>query len=256
VAGILFIISAPSGSGKSTLVSELRKQVGGVEFAISWTTRPPRGSEEHGREYNFTTREEFERMISAGVFLEHAEVFGNLYGTARQSLEEARSAGHDLLLDIDVQGAAQVRATMPEAVSIFVLPPNPKVLRTRLRNRSRAEGIVNEEELYRRLREASKEIENYRNYSYILVNDILDRTVAQLEAIVLAERFYRNGESIAYRSRRVLEVAAACLQINSQERLKPVLEAFGTLDSSNQQLLNFDEDSDEEASDDEKEGLQ
>ena len=255
MAGILFIISAPSGSGKSTLVSELRKQVGGVEFAISWTTRPPRGSEEHGREYNFTTREEFERMISAGVFLEHAEVFGNLYGTARQSLEEARTAGHDLLLDIDVQGAAQVRATMPEAVSIFVLPPNPKVLRTRLRNRSRAEGIVNEEEIYRRLREASKEIENYRNYSYILVNDILDRTVAQLEAIVLAERFYRNSESIAYRSRRVLEVAAACLQINSQERLKPVLEAFGTLDSSNQQLLNFDEDSDEEASDDEKEGL-
>ena len=255
MAGILFIISAPSGSGKSTLVSELRKQVSGVEFAISWTTRPPRGSEEHGREYNFTTREEFERMISAGVFLEYAEVFGNLYGTARQSLEEARAAGHDLLLDIDVQGAAQVRANMAEAVSIFVLPPNPKVLRTRLRNRSRAEGIVNEEELYRRLREASKEIENYRNYSYILVNDILDRTVAQLEAIVLAERFYRNGESIAYRSRRVLEVAAACLQINSQERLKPVLEAFGVLGSSSQQLLNFDEDSDEEASDDEKEGL-
>jgi guanylate kinase len=251
VAGILFLISAPSGSGKSTLVSELRKQVSGVEFAISWTTRPPRGSEEHGREYNFTTREEFERMISAGVFLEYAEVFGNLYGTARQSLEEARAAGHDLLLDIDVQGAAQVRANMAEAVSIFVLPPNPKVLRTRLRNRSRAEGIVNEEELYRRLREASKEIENYRNYSYILVNDILDRTVAQLEAIVLAERFYRNGESIAYRSRRVLEVAAACLQINSQERLKPVLEAFGVLGSSSQQLLNFDEDSDEEASDNE-----
>jgi guanylate kinase len=255
VAGILFIISAPSGSGKSTLVSELRKQVGGVEFAISWTTRPPRGSEEHGREYNFTTREEFERMISAGVFLEHAEVFGNLYGTARKSLEEARAAGHDLLLDIDVQGAAQVRANMPEAVSIFVLPPNPRILRTRLRNRSRAEGVVNEEEVYRRLREASKEIENYRNYSYILVNDTLDRAVAQLEAIVLAERFYRNGESIAYRSRRVLEVAAACLQINSQERLKPVLDAFGVFGSSSQQLLNFDEDSDEEASDDDKEGL-
>jgi guanylate kinase len=255
VAGILFIISAPSGSGKSTLVSELRKQVSGVEFAISWTTRPPRGSEEHGREYNFTTREEFERMISAGVFLEHAEVFGNLYGTARKSLEEARAAGHDLLLDIDVQGAAQVRANMPEAVSIFVLPPNPRILRTRLRNRSRAEGVVNEEEVYRRLREASKEIENYRNYSYILVNDTLDRAVAQLEAIVLAERFYRNGESIAYRSRRVLEVAAACLQINSQERLKPVLDAFGVFGSSSQQLLNFDEDSDEEASDDDKEGL-
>jgi len=248
VAGILFIISAPSGSGKSTLVSELRKQVSGVEFAISWTTRAPRGSEEHGREYYFTTRAEFQRMIDEGVFLEHAEVFGNFYGTARKSLEEARAAGHDLLLDIDVQGAAQVRAKMPEAVSIFVMPPNPRVLRTRLRNRSRAEGVVNEEEVYRRLNAASREIENYRNYSYILVNDILDRAVAQLEAIVLSERFYRNGEVIAYRSRRVLEVAAACLQTNSQERLKPVLEAFGIFGSSGQQQFNFEEDSDEDGS--------
>ena len=248
MAGILFIISAPSGSGKSTLVSELRKQVSGVEFAISWTTRAPRGSEEHGREYYFTTRAEFQRMIDEGVFLEHAEVFGNFYGTARKSLEEARAAGHDLLLDIDVQGAAQVRAKMPEAVSIFVMPPNPRVLRTRLRNRSRAEGVVNEEEVYRRLNAASREIENYRNYSYILVNDILDRAVAQLEAIVLSERFYRNGEVIAYRSRRVLEVAAACLQTNSQERLKPVLEAFGIFGSSGQQQFNFEEDSDEDGS--------
>jgi len=253
VAGILFIISAPSGSGKSTLVSELRKQVGGVEFAISWTTRAPRGSEEHGREYYFTTKENFQRMLDEGVFLEHAEVFGNFYGTARHSLNEARSAGHDLLLDIDVQGVAQVRAKMPEAVSIFVMPPNPRVLRTRLRNRSRAEGVVNEEEVYRRLNAASKEIENYREYGYILVNDILDRAVAQLEAIVLAERFYRNGEVIAYRSRRVLEVAAACLQSNSHERLKPVLEAFGIFGSTGQQQLNFNEDSDEEDSTDDEE---
>ena len=180
------------------------------------------------------------------MFLEHAEVFGNYYGTARQSLEEARAAGHDLLLDIDVQGAAQVRKAMPEAVSIFVLPPNPKVLRTRLRNRSRAEGQVNEAELYRRLSEASKEIENYREYSYILVNDILDRAVAQLEAIVLAERYYRNGEPIAYRSRRVLEVAAACRQSNSQERLKPVLEAFGIGNSPASSNFNFDEDPDDD----------
>ncbi len=253
MAGILFIISAPSGSGKSTLVSELRKQVSGVDFAISWTTRAPRGSEENGREYNFTSRAEFQRMIDAGVFLEYAEVFGNFYGTARASLDEARAAGHDLLLDIDVQGGALVRAKMPEAVSIFVLPPNPKVLRTRLRNRSRAEGVVNEAELYRRLSEASKEIEKYREYSYILVNDILDRAVAQLEAIVLAERFYRNGEVIAYRSRRVLEVAAACLQMNSQERLKPVLEAFGILGSNGgQQQLDFGASpSDEDNNDDE-----
>ena len=247
MAGILFIISAPSGSGKSTLVSELRKQVSGVEFAISWTTRAPRGSEENGREYNFTSKPEFQRMLDEGVFLEHAEVFGQYYGTARQSLDEARAAGHDLLLDIDVQGAAQVRSRMPEAVSIFVMPPNPKVLRTRLRNRSRAEGVVNESELYRRLSEASKEIENYRQYGYILVNDILDRAVAQLEAIVLAERFYRNGETIAYRSRRVLEVAAACLQINSQDRLKPVLEAFG-IDGPNgdQRQLDFGDEAGED----------
>jgi guanylate kinase len=192
-------------------------------------------------------------MIAEGLFLEHAEVFGNWYGTARQSLDEARAEGHDLLLDIDVQGAAQVRSRMPEAVSIFVLPPNPKVLRTRLRNRSRAEGVVNEAELYGRLSEASREIENYRQYGYILVNDILDRAVAQLEAIVLSERYYRNGEAIAYRSRRVLEVAAACLQANSQERLKPVLEAFGILGDSAQQQLNFEDDSDEDSSDNGKE---
>jgi guanylate kinase len=247
VAGILFIISAPSGSGKSTLVSELRKQVSGVDFSVSWTTRAPRGSEENGREYNFTTREEFQRMIDTGQFLEYAEVFGNhLYGTARSSLDQARNEGHDLLLDIDVQGGAQVRAKMPEAVSIFVLPPNPKVLRTRLRNRMRAEGMVHEAELYRRLSEASKEIENYRQYGYILVNDILDRAVAQLEAIVLAERYYRNGEAIAYRQRRVLEVAAACLQMNSQERLKPVLEAFGIDGESGQQQLPFGDEPDDD----------
>jgi guanylate kinase len=242
MAGILFIISAPSGSGKSTLVNEVRKQLTGIEFSVSWTTRQPRGSEQDGREYHFTSREDFERMLADGQFMEHAEVFGNYYGTARASLEQARREGHDLLLDIDVQGAAQVRAKMHEAVTIFVLPPNPKVLRTRLRNRSRAEGVEDEAEVHRRLSEARKEIENYREYGYILVNDILDRAVAQLEAVVLAERYYRNDEPIAFRSRRVLEVAAACLQANSQERLKPVLDAFGIGGDSGQQLLDFDED--------------
>jgi len=246
VAGILFIISAPSGSGKSTLVSEVRKQLTGIEFSISWTTRPPRGSEQHGREYYFASREEFERMRDAGEFLEYAEVFGNYYGTARHSLEEARLAGRDLLLDIDVQGAAQVRETMPNAVSIFVMPPNPKVLRTRLRNRSRAEGHMNESVLYLRLSEASNEIEKYHDYSYILVNDVLDRAVAQLEAIILAERFYRSGDEIPFRSQRVLEIAAACKNVNSRGRLQPVLEAFGILGPEGQQILNFEEDFDED----------
>jgi guanylate kinase len=246
LAGILFIISAPSGSGKSTLVSELRKQVSGVDFAISWTTRAPRGSELDGREYHFTTRAEFEAMAEAGMFLEHAEVFGSYYGTSRLSLDDALAAGHDLILDIDVQGAGQVRAKMPEAVSIFVMPPNPDVLRTRLRNRSRAEGVRDEEELRRRLSAARREIENYRQYGYILINDVLDRAVAQLEAIVLAERFYRNGEPIAFRSRRVLEVAAACLQVNSQERIKPVLDAFGIGKDPDQQGFLFGGDSDDD----------
>jgi guanylate kinase len=247
LAGILFIISAPSGSGKSTIVSEVRKQLRCIDFAVSWTTRAPRGSEQNGREYNFTTRHEFERMIAGGQFLEYAEVYGkDLYGTPRASLDQARTAGHDLVLDIDVQGAAQIRARMPEAVSIFVLPPNPRVLRTRLRNRSRAEGVVNEDEIFRRLEQARGEIEKYRDYGYILVNDVLDRAVAQLEAIVQAERFYRNGEAIAHRQSRVLEVAAGCLLKNTQERIKPVLEAFGIGDSSGQQQLPFGDDPDDD----------
>jgi len=131
-------------------------------------------------------------------------------------------------------------------VSVFVMPPSPKELRTRLRNRFRAEGQVNEAELYRRLSEASKEIEKYKEYTYVLVNDMLDRAVAQLEAIVLAERYYRNSEPIAFRSRRVLEVAAACRQANSYERLKPVLEAFGIDGSSGQQDLPFGDDPDDD----------
>ncbi len=246
MAGILFIISAPSGSGKSTLVSEVRKQLTGIDFSISWTTRAPRGSEQHGREYYFTSREEFEKMRDAGEFLEHAEVFGNYYGTSRRSLEEATAAGRDLLLDIDVQGGAQVRKVCPQACSIFVLPPNPKVLRTRLRNRSRAEGQINEAVLYLRLSEASSEIEKYMDYDYILVNDVLDRAVAQLEAIILSERYYRCGQEIHIKASRVLEIAAACRLVNSRERLQPVLEAFGIHNPSGQQWLKFEEDSDDD----------
>jgi guanylate kinase len=226
VAGILFIISAPSGSGKSTLVNALRSQVGGIDFSISWTTRQPRGSEQTGREYHFTTREEFERMRDAGEFLEYAEVFGNYYGTARRSLDEATAAERDLLLDIDVQGARQVREKVPEAVTIFVMPPNPKVLRTRLRNRSRAEGQVDESVLQRRLNEARKEIENYRQYRYILVNDVLERAVAQLEAVVVVERMKREGKPLDQRTKRDFEIAEACREVNSRDRLKPVLESF------------------------------
>ena len=245
MAGILFIISAPSGSGKSTLVNALRSQVDALDFSISWTTRQPRGSETTGREYHFTTREDFERKIAADEFLEYAEVFGNYYGTARSSLEDATAAGKDLLLDIDVQGAMQVKAKIPEAVTIFVLPPNPKALRTRLRNRSRAEGYVDEAVLQRRQDEASKEIGNYGQYRYILVNDVLDRAVAQLEAIVRVERMKQDGQPLDKRTKRELEIAENCREVNSRERLRPILESFGIFPKSHPQQYSLLEETDD-----------
>ena len=227
MAGLLFILSAPSGSGKSTLVAQLRSMVRDLDFSVSWTTRAPRGSEQQGREYHFTSRENFERMVAADEFLEHAEVFGNYYGTARKSLTEAEAHGRDLLLDIDVQGAAQVRRNMPEATSIFILPPNPEVLALRLTNRSRAEGSVPQAVVRKRLATARQEIENYHEYRYVLVNDVLDRAVEELTAIVIAERSRTqesNSNSEILRSR---ELARQCLLENSAARLKPVLASFG-----------------------------
>ena len=230
MAGILFIISAPSGSGKSTLVNQLRSLVDNLEFSVSYTTRAPRGSEEEGREYHFTTREEFERMVRADEFLEYAEVFGNYYGTARRSLNDAQAHGKDLLLDIDVQGASQVRRKMPDAVSIFVMPPTPDILATRLRNRSRAEGGVKEDVIQRRLAEAKQEIENYREYSYILVNDILARAEEELSAIVTSERIRREGQKNTQDADRLIRLAENCRQENAGKRVRPVLAAFGLLD--------------------------
>src|SRR6266478_5196875 len=162
---IVYIVSAPSGSGKSTLVNELFKMVGNLDFSISYTTRPPRGSEQNGKEYFFITREEFEAMIMACEFLEHAEVFGNYYGTARRFLRAAEARGNDLLLDIDVQGASQVKEKISDAVSIFILPPDREKLEWRLRNR----GLDSEVVIRRRLDTARREIENYSKYDYILV---------------------------------------------------------------------------------------
>ncbi|MGA7885339.1 MAG: guanylate kinase, partial [Acidobacteriaceae bacterium] len=218
MAGILFIISAPSGSGKSTIVNQLRSLVAGLEFSVSWTTRGPRGSEMDSREYHFTTREHFEEMIRNNEFLEHAEVFGALYGTARSTLREAFARGRDLLLDIDVQGAAQVRQKCGDAVSIFLMPPSPQVLAMRLRNRSRAEGDADDKRIERRLAKAKQEIENYREYDYILVNDVLDRAVEEMAAIVAAERIRRNGAAGTPDEERQLEIAERCRTANSEAR--------------------------------------
>ena len=217
MAGILFIISAPSGSGKSTLVSQLRTLVEGLDFSISYTTRLPRGSEENGREYHFTSRERFEAMIREGEFLEWAEVFGNYYGTARCALDHAKTVGKDLLLDIDVQGALQVMRALPAAVSIFIVPPSPEVLEMRLRNRSQAEHVTEEAVIARRLAQARQELMRVWDYKYALVNDTLDRAVAELRSIVLTARG-ENGKL------RVL--AESCLSGADAGRLRPVLDRF------------------------------
>ena len=227
MAGILFIISAPSGSGKSTLVNALHPLATDLEFSVSYTTRKPRGAEQDGVEYHFTTREHFQEMVSRNEFLEWAEVFGNFYGTACHTLEDAKSRGKDLLLDIDVQGATQVRMAMPEAVSIFVLPPNPEVLEARLRKRSLAEGNLSEETIQRRLANATREIENYSLYRYVLINDVLTEAVRQLTAIVIAERNRQHPEYAGEDSQEASMVAAGCLERNARERLHPILESFG-----------------------------
>ena len=208
-------------------MNQLRSLTADLEFSISYTTRLPRGSEQDGREYHFTSRDTFEKMVAAGEFLEWAEVFGNYYGTARHTLVDAEGRGKDLLLDIDVQGAEQVRRSIADAVTIFVMPPNPDILATRLRNRSRAEGTVSEDVIQRRLANARQEIENYQRYRYILVNDVLDRAVEELAAIVAAERASRQQEYADPEASRAKEVAARCLQSNAAERLQPVLLSFG-----------------------------
>jgi len=184
----LFIISAPSGSGKSSLVSRLMAADSRLRFSVSFTTRRPRGVEKHGENYYFVERSEFERRLENNEFLEFAEVFGNYYGTHRSALTDAEEKGHDLLLDIDVQGAAQLKESVPEAVSIFVLPPNRDILEERLRARSEdAEEVIE-----RRLRDAATEINNYQLYDYVLINQDLEKSTADLIAIIRAERVRRE----------------------------------------------------------------
>lgn len=219
---IVYIISAPSGSGKSTLVNELRKIVPNLEFSISYTTRPPRGSEQNGREYFFVPREAFEQMVRDREFLEHADVFGNFYGTARRFLREAQTKGNDLLLDIDVQGAEQIKQAIPDAVSIFILPPDRKTLEWRLRNRSLdAENVIQ-----RRLVTAGREIEKYDKYDYILVNDRLEDSVEALKAIVLAERSRRSGCVTSTDDSRNQRIAEQCRLGNVRERVQPIIASF------------------------------
>jgi len=197
----IFIISAPSGSGKSTLTSELVRTVANLRFSVSYTTRAPRGQEKDGEAYFFISREEFERRVAEGEFLEHADVFGNYYGTHISELARADRDGYDLVLDIDVQGARQLKERIPAGVSIFILAPSRQILEERLRARSQDSEAV----ILRRLHDAAGEIRNYSLYDYVLVNREVAASVETLVAIVKATRSRRD---------------------RMEDEIRPILETF------------------------------
>ena len=181
---MLFIVSAPSGTGKTTLVERLVKTIDGLKMSRSYTSRPPRADEKDGVDYNFVSRDQFERMAEANEFLEWADVFGNLYGTAAADTARCLDSGNDVVLVIDVQGARKVRARGLSHVGIFVLPPTYQALEKRLRGRSKDP----EEAIKRRLQVARDEVSAFREYDYIVVNDELEACVDRMRAIVMAER--------------------------------------------------------------------
>jgi len=180
----VIVVSAPSGAGKTTILARVLRDLGGIRFSVSHTTRVPRGVERDGVEYHFVDREAFGRLREAGGLLEWAEVHGNLYGTGVAEIERARAAGVDILLDLDVQGAAQVRARIEDAVTVFILPPSYEVLEHRLRSR----GQDDEATIRRRLAVAGREIDAFENYDFAIVNDDLDACVEELKSIVRAAR--------------------------------------------------------------------
>ena len=198
----ILIVSGPSGSGKSTLVQRLR-DLPDIMFSVSSTTRPPRATESPGKCYDFISEEEFKRRVADGDFLEYAQVFGrHWYGTPRQVFDEARRAGRDLVLEIDVQGAQQVKAKLPEAIAIFIVPPSRQDLERRLRSR----GQDSEEAIARRLERARQEMARSVEYDFVVVNDDLERASSEVLAIA---------------------VAARCRRSDNEDRLRQILESFG-----------------------------
>lgn len=198
--GVLFIISAPSGTGKTTLCKQLVASIPGLWHSISCTTRKPRSGEEHGREYFFIEEAKFQEMIDRHEFVEWARVYGHLYGTPRKSLVDKLDQGIDVLLEIDVQGALEVKRKFDDSVSIFILPPSMAALRARLQTRASDAP----EEIQRRLEKVKEEVWNYREYTYIVRNDDLARSLRELENIFLAERSKTTRMDTAWIEREFL----------------------------------------------------
>ncbi|MBN9660291.1 MAG: guanylate kinase [Acidobacteria bacterium] len=196
----VIIISAPSGSGKSTLVRNLLERDPNLIFSVSYTTRAPRGQEEHGREYNFVSREDFRAMIDRGEFIEWAPVFDDFYGTHRCYVDQGRREGKDVVLDIDVKGARQLREKIPEAISVFILAPSREELEKRLR----ARGDVSEEVIRKRVAEAAREIRDFGRYDYVLVNDDVEVASDLLCCIVTTARVQRKNAGMQSRVEQIL----------------------------------------------------
>ncbi|MCP1675355.1 guanylate kinase [Natronocella acetinitrilica] len=195
MTGTLYIVSAPSGAGKTSLVNALVQRLPDVRLSVSHTTRPRRSGEQDGLHYHFVDADTFDRMVREHAFLEHAQVFGNRYGTARGPLLMQLEAGQDVILEIDWQGAQQVRDAMPEAVTIFILPPSRDELERRLRGR----GQDSEEVIARRMREAVNEISHYAEYDYLLVNEDFEQALDELMAILQTRRLRFASQRVRLR---------------------------------------------------------
>jgi guanylate kinase len=194
--GRLFVFAAPSGAGKTSLVRALMERQPALRFSISFTTRQPRPNERDGHDYFFVTREQFEAMVARGEFVEHARVFDNFYGTSRAQVEASLAAGQDLILEIDWQGAQQIRRALPECISIFILPPSRAELERRLRGR----GTDAEDVIQRRLRDAAADMKHWDEFDYVVVNDDFEQALADLLAVVEgqgAERARRQRAGLA-----------------------------------------------------------
>lgn len=194
MSGNLFIISAPSGAGKTSLVQRLLAINSGIQLSVSYTTRAPRPGEEDGRDYHFVSREQFLQMAGRGEFLESAEVYGNLYGTSQIWLQTQLAGGQDMLLEIDWQGAAQVRRLFPNALSVFILPPSIAALQTRLSGR----GQDSAEVIAKRMAAAREDISHVAEFDYVIINDQLEQALRELDAVVIAARQLRRLQLVRH----------------------------------------------------------
>jgi guanylate kinase len=193
--GMLIVVSSPSGGGKGTLIDRVLKTVPDLAFSVSYTTRAPRGSEQNGREYFFVDESAFRTMIDRGEFLEWADVYGHLYGTSASQVARERAAGHDIILEIDVQGAESIRHKVADAISVFILPPSFELLRKRLVARATDSAA----DLQRRLQGAPAEVAQYEHFDYVILNDDINRASQQLAAVIYAERARRERQQVTLR---------------------------------------------------------